>query len=358
MNKKILFLINGLGLGNSTRCYAIIERLKKLNNSIYIVTSGNGKWFFEEKKEIENLYFNDSINYGATNQKINIGKTLLNIPNIILTIKKNSENLIKIINDIKPDVIVTDSVYTFPKIKKFDIPIVALNNADLTVNYFRNLKKKPRSIYGQYYFIEQLDYLYHKIMPEVVISPCFLSNDIKNISKFKKIKRVGPIVRLGIKKRQKKENKRGAIMLSGSNFGVEINLKDNNQKFELDIIGRNKPDKWINKKGVYFNGKIKNNIELINNIDFCVVNGGYSALSELYWAKIPMIVVPVPNHAEQWTNAKQIELSGTGIISDKDNYEKKITELNNDFKKFEDNYEKNIIDDNGADDAASIIVNI
>ena len=91
-------------------------------------------------------------------------------------------------------------------------------------------------------------------------------------------------------------------------------------------------------------GKIKNNIELINNIDFCVVNGGYSALSELYWAKIPMIVVPVPNHAEQWTNAKQIELSGTGIISDKDNYEKKITELNKDFKKFEDNYDKNVID--------------
>ena len=135
-------------------------------------------------------------------------------------------------------------------------------------------------------------------------------------------------------------------------------VNDNNQKFELDIIGRNKPDKWINKKGVYFHGKVKNNIELINNIDFCVVNGGYSALSELYWAKIPMIVVPVPNHAEQWTNAKQIELSGTGIISDKDNYEKKITELNNDFIKFEDNYEKNIIDDNGADSAASIIVNI
>ena len=45
MDKKILFLVNGLGLGNSTRCYAIIERLKKLNNKIYIVTSGNGEWF-------------------------------------------------------------------------------------------------------------------------------------------------------------------------------------------------------------------------------------------------------------------------------------------------------------------------
>ena len=358
MNKKILFLINGLGLGNSTRCYAIIERLKKLDNSIYVVTSGNGKWFFDEKKEVEKLYFNDPIHYGSSNQKLDIKKTILNIPNIISTIKKNSENLINIINDVKPDVIVTDSVYIFPKIKKFDIPIIALNNADLTVDYFRNLKNKPRSIYGQYYFVEQLDYLYHKIIPEVVISPCFLAGDVRSIPKSKKIKRVGPIVRLGIKKRQKRENKKGAIMLSGSNFGVEINLKNNDQKFELDIIGRERPNKWINKKGVYFHGKVKNNIQLINNIDFCVVNGGYSALSELYWAEIPMIVVPVPNHAEQWTNAKQIERSGTGIISDKDNYEKKIIELNNDFIKFENNFKKNKIDNDGAHNAALVISNI
>ena len=55
MNKKILFLINGLGLGNSTRCFAIIERLKLLNAEISVITSGNGKWFFSDKEEIENL---------------------------------------------------------------------------------------------------------------------------------------------------------------------------------------------------------------------------------------------------------------------------------------------------------------
>ena len=147
-------------------------------------------------------------------------------------------------------------------------------------------------------------------------------------------------------------------MLSGSNFGVEINLKNQNQKFELDIIGRDKPKNWIEKKGVFFHGKVKNNIDLINNIDFCVVNGGYSALSELYWAKIPMIVVPVPNHSEQWTNAKQIEISGAGIISDKDSYERKIIELNDNFKKFEENYDKITINNNGTDDAASIILKI
>jgi len=358
MNKKILFLINGLGLGNSTRCYAVIERLKKLNNKIYVVTSGNGKWFFNDKNEIENLYYNDPIYYGASNQKLSIKKTLINIPKIIGTIKKNSKQLIKIINEIKPDVIVTDSVYAFPKIKKFNIPIIALNNADLTMDYFKELSNKPKSIYGQFYFVEQLDYLYHKIIPDTVISPCFLDHDLKKFIDIKKIKRVGPIVRMGIKKRNKREKRRGAIMLSGSNFGVEINLKNQNQKFELDIIGRDKPKNWIEKKGVFFHGKVKNNIDLINNIDFCVVNGGYSALSELYWAKIPMIVVPVPNHSEQWTNAKQIEISGAGIISDKDSYERKIIELNDNFKKFEENYDKITINNNGTDDAASIILKI
>jgi len=356
MDKKILFLVNGLGLGNSTRCYAIIERLKKLNNKIYIVTSGNGEWVFKDKKEIESLYLNKPIHYGSENQKLSIKKTLITIPKIISTIKNNSQELIKIINRVKPDVIVTDSVYTFSSIKKFNIPIVALNNADLTKDYFKKLANKPKSIYGQFYFVEQLDYFYHKIIPDTVISPCFLDSDLIKNTNFKKIKRVGPIVRMGIKKRIKKKKKRGAIMLSGSNFGVEINLKNKNQKFELNIIGRDKPKNWVDKEGIYFHGKMKNNINLINNIDFCVVNGGFSALSELYWAHIPMIVVPVPNHAEQWTNAKQIEISGAGIISDKDGYEEKIIELNENYEKFEDNYEKMIIDQNGTDNAASIIL--
>jgi len=356
MNKKILFLINGLGLGNSTRCYAIIEKLKKLNNKVYVVTSGNGKWFFSDKKEIEGIYWNEPIHYESSNQKLSIKKTLLSVPKIIKTIKKNSTQLIKIINTVKPDMIVTDSVYSFPSIKKFHIPIISLNNAELTVDYFKKLSNKPKSIYGQFYFVEQLDYLYHNIIPDIVISPCFLEDDLRKSINIKKIKRVGPIVREGIIKRIKKNKKRGAIMLSGSNFGVEINLKNKNQKFELDIIGREKPKDWIEKQGVFFHGKIKNNIDLINNIDFCVVNGGFSALSELYWAKIPMIVVPIPNHAEQWTNAKQIELSGAGMISDEDNYESKIIELNQNFETFEENYEKIIIDNNGTDNAASIIL--
>ncbi len=356
--KKILFLVNGLGLGNSIRIYSIIQRLKKENAELYVVTSGNGKWFYNNLNEIKELFHINEIYYGAKNHKISIGNTLKSIIGTVKIIKKNSDKLNTIINKIKPNVIVTDSVYMFPSIKKFGIPIIGVNNADLTVDYFRKFRNKPNSILSQYYFIEQLDYFYHKIIPDLIISPCFLSEDIKDNSLRKKIKRVGPIVRLNIKKRIKKKDRRGAIMLSGSNFGVNVNLKNKNQPYSLDIIGRSRPQNWQNKEGIIFHGKIKDNIALLNNIDFCVVNGGYSALSELFWAEIPMIVVPVPNHSEQWTNAKQIVYAGCGILGNEENYEDLISELNKNFEKFEANYDTLKIDNYGAENAAKIIINI
>jgi len=43
---RILFLVNGLGLGNSTRCHAVIEQLLTAGSDIEVVTSDNGLWFF------------------------------------------------------------------------------------------------------------------------------------------------------------------------------------------------------------------------------------------------------------------------------------------------------------------------
>ena len=142
--KKILFLINGLGLGNSIRIYAIIERLNKNNTECHIITSGNGKWFFSGLIDNNHLNFIEPINYGSINKKLSTLKTILNVPSIISTINQNFQYIFNIINKFKPDVIVTDSVYLFPKIKKLSIPIVAINNADLTVDYFKKFNKKSK----------------------------------------------------------------------------------------------------------------------------------------------------------------------------------------------------------------------
>lgn len=354
MIKKILFLVNGLGLGNSTRCYAIIESLIKNECEVSVITSGNGEWFFKDKKEIKNLYTIDAVNYGSKDNKINIFETLKNVPKIFKTIKKNSEKIYKIIYDYQPNVIVTDSVYLSLKIKKFKIPIIAINNADIVLEKFNIFENKPKSIYPQLYCIEKLDYLYHRVIPSVVISPDLIFE--KSKSKIKKINRISPIIRAGINKNSRSKILKGGIMLSGSNFGIKVNLKNNYEELDLEIIGREEPKNWLPKKNINFHGRIKNNINLLNEIDFCVVNGGYSAISELFWAKIPMIVVPVPNHAEQWINAKQIESSGCGLISDENNYENAIPELIKNFTHIKENFEKYSTHINGADEAVKIII--
>ena len=357
MNKRILFLVNGLGLGNSTRCYAIIQRLKRSQTKIAIMTSGNGSWFFENKSEIDEIFYNKALHYGKNNNQLSTFNTLKSLSVIFKTIKENSKKLLAVINEYKPDVIVTDSVYNFPIIKKLSIPLIGVNNADLTIDYFKKTNQKPLSIYPQHYFVESLDNLYHKIFPDLVISPCILKKDHnENINK-KKIRRVGPIFRLEIKKRKKRNIERGAIMLSGSSFGLEVNLKKN-LSYHLDIIGREKPINAPVLSNQTFHGKILHNTNLLNNIDFCVVNAGYSALSELYWAKIPMVVIPILNHSEQWTNAIQIKNGGCGIISSNDNYENDLQNLLINFEMYEKNYD--MIDENsdGAEEAKNLILNI
>lgn len=354
MSKKILFLINGLGLGNSTRCSAIIENLVKKDCEISIITSGNGEWFFKNKEYIKNLHTIEEIKYGSKNNKINIIETLKGVPKIYKTIKKNSEKIIKIINDYKPDVIVADSVYLSNKIKKLGIPIVAINNADIVLEKFRQYEKKPKSIYLQLYCVEQLDYYYHKLIPNRIISPDLIFE--KSKSKINNFNRISPIARSGIKKNLSTSPLRGGVMLSGSNFGIKVKLKNDYKNIDLTIIGRDEPEDWKKKNNIKFLGKVKNNIDILNNIDFCVVNGGYSAISELFWANIPMIVVPVPNHAEQWINAKQIEESGCGLIADENNYENEIPKLINNFTNFKKNFLKYSTDENGAEEAANIIV--
>ena len=39
---RILCLVNGLGLGNSTRCHAIIQRLVEFGVEVQVVTSETG----------------------------------------------------------------------------------------------------------------------------------------------------------------------------------------------------------------------------------------------------------------------------------------------------------------------------
>ena len=73
---RILFLVNGLGLGNSTRCHAVMQRLLRRGAEIQIVTSGNGLWYFRSMPELAQLHEVESLYYGVKDGRISIARTL------------------------------------------------------------------------------------------------------------------------------------------------------------------------------------------------------------------------------------------------------------------------------------------
>ena len=60
--------------------------------------------------------------------------------------------------------------------------------------------------------------------------------------------------------------------------------------------------------------------------DMLVVNGGFSAVSEAFVMRKPLIVIPVPNHAEQWVNARTICELGVGMMAREEELEDALTQ--------------------------------
>lgn len=353
---KILFLINGLGLGNSTRCHAVIQRLHAKGAEVEVATSGNGLWYFSDKTEVTKVYEIESLSYGSKKGTINMLRTFASILSSFSVVYRNSKRIGGILDQSETNIVVTDSIYNFIPMKRRGIKVVSLNNADIVWHSYFYFKNRPNSIKFQFYGIEMFDFLIHKLMSDYVISPCLLSNLPKP---GKNTIRVGPIVRNGLRpKNTSMPAKSAVVMLSGSVFGTPINFSNRAYPMKIDVVGRNEPKNWVGTNNINFHGRIRNTYDLLNKADLAVVNGGFSAVSEIFWLGLPMVVVPVPGHAEQWINAKTIERLGLGLIATTENYEDIMLEVFSRIQEFKLNYEKIEHQKDGAEQSALSITRL
>jgi UDP:flavonoid glycosyltransferase YjiC (YdhE family) len=311
MALRVLFLVNGLGLGNSTRCHAIMQRLLDEGAEISVVTSGNGVWYFRSVPGIAAIHETESLYYGVKHGRISIARTILSVADFFRILRRNAQKLAAILDDWRPDIAVTDSVYTFAPLKRRKIPIIALNNADCVHLSYRRFADRPKSIRAQFFCVEESDYFFHRVIPDLVVSPN-LDPSLPEVGG--NVRRVGPIVRRGYAAQPaRQEVAKVLVMLSGSRFGSPVNFTRTDWPFEIDVVGRPAPENWSNQGRVRFHGKLRDNHALLEAADLVVVNGGFSAVSESFSMRKPLIVIPVPNHAEQWINARTIEHLGVGM---------------------------------------------
>ena len=316
MAKTCLFIINGLGLGNSTRCYAVIEHLLEHGFEIHVLTSGNGLIFFGNKEGIASLTPMEAFFYTGIHGRISGWRILASLGSLYARARRKRAQLENLLHEIQADVVVTDSEYALAPVRRRRIPIIALNNADVVVGEYLGGQDRPRSIRSHFWAVEFSDYLFHRRVADLVISPAAAPLKPRHA----RIRRVGLIIRRALRDALRRTEadpfppprqiRSVVFMLSGSIFASEIPFGDGAIPFHIDVVGRSGPS----RANVTYHGKLMNNVPLLMKADALVINAGFSAVSEAIALNKPTFVIPVPGHAEQFINARVLRDLGYGYI--------------------------------------------
>lgn len=348
---RVLLLVNGLGLGNATRCHAIAQELAEGGDEVVVATSGNGLWYLEGRPGIQAIHPMSALKYGSSDGRLSVGRTLLGVGAMLRAAWDNERTIARLADEVKPDVAVIDSVYQIMSLKRRGIPIVAVNNADVVHMSWRRFADRPASVRAQFHVVEENDYRFHRWMVDASASPVLDPSLAEAGAPFV---RMAPVVRREVRPSPRSgAPTRVLVMLSGSIFGSPVRLTRVPPGVQVDVIGREGDGAPV--PGVTFHGKVRDAIPFLEAADLAVVNGGFSAVSEAFVMRRPMVVVPVANHAEQWVNARTVRELGVGMVGSEDDLTTEIARALQDIERFRAAYAALPDPGVGAREAAELI---
>ena len=312
MKKRILFLVNGYGLGNSTRIHGIIQHLSD-KYLIDVFAYGNSFEYFKQVPDVDNLFLGQPLEYGVKNGRIDLFENLKKIFQNILSIHKSRQDIKMILKSHRYSLMVSDSNFSTFFLK--DRPkMISINNSDVVLKSCLKIRKQGACTQ---LFMEFLDCIYQNLVSDLIVSPFF-----ESCKDTKKIKHTSFIVRKSFQNSDLKFKKHHAlIMLGGARaLNQNISLSWNHDFCDLSVLGDQ----------IRISGKIKREAKvldvshLISQSTILVINGGFSSISEGLAMAKPMIVIPLEGHMEQRVNASWLEKNRMGKVSSWENLESSL----------------------------------
>ena len=344
--KRILFLVNGYGLGNSTRVHSIIQHIDH-KFKIDVFGYGNSVEYFKQVSQVQNVFQSFSMEYGLKEGKIDILRMVGKLFQNFKAIYKSRKKLKNILQSQTYDLIVADSNFSTVFLKNRP-KLISINNADRIIKSAGQIKKR---LYLASWLIEWADFIYNSIAPDRVISPFFEPLDLK--AKKTKFKHTALMVRKEFLSPPSHTfvKHHVLIMPSGAPINTGQSLTHDKQDHDISIIGRQITTLGRIKK----HDRVFNTSHLMKQATIIVVNGGLSSISESLAMKKPMIIIPMKGHLEQKVNASWIQEHNLGLISSWEKLQESIHEM---IKHF-DTFKKNLIEytyTNGAQQSADLIL--
>jgi UDP:flavonoid glycosyltransferase YjiC (YdhE family) len=314
---KCLFMINGLGLGNSTRCHAVIERLAQKGAEVHVLTSGNGLTYFEGKPCIASLSPMASLYYSLSGAGVSGWSTLKSLGSLARRAKAKRRQLEALLDQLSPEIAIIDSEYALSPLRRRGIPVIGLNTSEIVVSEYLRHRRQARGTRSHFWFVEFSDYLFHRHYCDLVLSPF----PLRTPTRHPKFQRIGLVVRRAVTDlaRQppskeapvERELKKVVFMLSGSVHASSVPFERYQLPFQIDVVGRS----GQSGPNLTFYGHRMDNVPLLAAADVLVINGGYSALSEAFTLRKHTFVIPIPGHAEQFVNGCLVRDLGLGRVA-------------------------------------------
>jgi UDP:flavonoid glycosyltransferase YjiC (YdhE family) len=354
---KCLFMINGLGLGNSTRCHAVIECLAQRGAEVHVLTSGNGLTYFEGKPGIASVSPMASLYYSLNGAGISGWSTLKSLGSLARRAKAKRRQLEVLLDQLLPEIAVVDSEYALSPLRRRGIPIIGLNTSEIVVSEYLRHRREARGTRSHFWFVEFSDYLFHRHNCDLVLSPF----PLRTPTRHPKFQRIGLVVRRAVTDLARqvpskealpaRDVKKVVFMLSGSVHASRVPFERYRLPFQIDVVGRS----GQSGPNLTFHGRSMDNVPLLAAADALVINGGYSALSEAFALRKRTFVIPIPGHAEQFVNACLARDLGLGRIAAENDVVEQLLAMHRQGASIGLKPMQAAIETNGASEAAEAI---
>src|SRR5258708_6226675 len=154
-----LFVINGLGLGNSTRCHAVMEHLAQAGCRIHVLTSGNGLDYFKDKEGLASIRPMESFFYSGAGGGVSGWSTLKSFRALARRARMKKAQLAALLDQVHPEIAIVDSEYALAPLRRRRIPIVGLNTSEMIVTEYLKRRKTAKGTSSHFWIVEFSDYL-------------------------------------------------------------------------------------------------------------------------------------------------------------------------------------------------------
>ena len=300
---RFLFCIVGVGAGNTTRNLAILRELESLGPcEIRIAAQGRARVLLQQHYHTIPLR---EVSYTKSGRfsPFSIVRSNLGFP---IRFWQNMKQLRAIMINYAPDVVVADSdFYCLRPARKLGIKLASINNSAVIVETIAREGGLPRSCRASYRFIEKTDYWLQRRYPELVLCPTI--REVPGLSP--KFVQIPPMVRPEITPLE--EPGREIVVLTGGS-GIDTERMDLTglEGQHVRVLGAPLSRVPSHARQAGFSLDV---MEHFREAKVLVMQGGFSSVSEAVALRIPTVVVPIANHAEQWVNGRMVEQLGFGL---------------------------------------------